>query len=293
MTTIRDALHYGRQQLASMKQSSSQSTRQEAQLLLEQVLHTDRATLYAHAEQVLTAEQEREYFALLQRRLQYEPLSYILGQQEFYGYEFVVDRRVLIPRPETELLVEETLRILRERLDRGRVPLVADIGTGSGAIPITLALEEPHLPTLFAVDISTGALDVARLNCERHNVTSRVHLLHGDLLAPLPEAVDVITANLPYVGLNERDILTPDVYDYEPHLALFSGQQGLDLLQRFLLEVRQEQDKKIHAGAVLLLEIGYRQREPLMAMIEMVLPGVHVISKKDYAGWDRMLQVYL
>lgn len=289
MMTIQEALNYGRHLLTPQEQTSS--ARLETQLLLEHVLQTDRATLYAHSERELTTEQEQRYLSLLQRRLHNEPIAYLTGHQEFYGLDFIVDNRVLIPRPETELLVEETLRLVRERLDAGQTPLVADIGTGSGAIPVTLAVEEPRLPILYGVDISSDALAVARINCERHHVAHRVRLLQGDLLAPLPEPVDIITANLPYVGLDEREILTPDVYDYEPHLALFSGQEGLDLLQRFLHEVRQGDN--IRSGCVLLLEIGYRQRASLVNMLSSLFPDSHVLSKKDYAGWDRMLQVYL
>jgi len=289
MTTIHEALKRGRQLLAEQEQSSS--ARLEALLLLEHVLQTDRATLYAHPERELTVEQEQHYQSLLQRRLRKEPVAYLTGHQEFYGLDFIVDKRVLIPRPETELLVEETLRIVRERLRASTIPVVADIGTGSGIIPITLAIEEPRLPLLYGIDISADSLDVARINCEHHHVEERVHLLQGDLLAPLPEPVDIITANLPYVGLHEREVLTPDVYDYEPHLALFSGQEGLDLLQRFLHEVRQSD--KIRSGCVLLLEIGYRQRAPLVNMLNSLFPDAQILSKKDYAGWDRMLQVSL
>ncbi|HCI78857.1 MAG TPA: peptide chain release factor N(5)-glutamine methyltransferase, partial [Ktedonobacter sp.] len=289
MMTIKDALKYGKNVL--MQHSPASSTRRDVYVLLEHVLQTNRTALYAYPERELTAEQEQHYLSLLQRHLHNEPLAYLTGHQEFYGLDFVVDNRVLIPRPETELLIEETLRIVHERLNTGQTPVVADIGTGSGAIPITLAVEEPRLPLLYGVDISPDALDVARINCEQHHVEERVRLLQGDLLAPLPEPVDIITANLPYVGLDERDILTPDVYDYEPHLALFSGQEGLDLLQRFLQEVQQ--GDKIRNNGILLLEIGYRQRAPLVTMLNSLFPNARVLSKKDYAGWDRMLQVYL
>ena len=288
MMTIQEALKYGKNVITQQKPSSS--TRRDAYLLLEHVLQTDRTVFYAHPERELTTEQEQKYLSLLQRRLHNEPIAYLTGYQEFYGLDFVVDKRVLIPRPETELLVEETLCLVRERLDAGQTPLVADIGTGSGVIPVTLAIEEPRLSLLYGVDISPDALDVARINCEHHHVENRVRLLQGDLLAPLPEPVDIITANLPYIGLDERDILTPDVYDYEPHLALFSGQEGLDLLQRFLNEVQQ--GDKIRKGSVLLLEIGYRQRAPLVNMLSSLLPNAQVLSKKDYAGWDRMLRVF-
>src|SRR6266566_5875478 len=211
MITIKDAL----------AQADQPASRLDAQVLLGYVLNVDRASLYTYPERLLTPQQEEQFHLLLERRKRGEPVAYLVGHKEFFGLDFLVDKRVLIPRPETELLVEAALNSIRAMLDGGHTPLVADIGTGSGVIPITLAIEEPRLPYLYATDISTGALDVASLNCRRHHVEERVRLLQGDLLAPVPEPVDVVTANLPYVGTNEMEILEPDVRDYEPHLALF------------------------------------------------------------------------
>ncbi|HJT57954.1 MAG TPA: peptide chain release factor N(5)-glutamine methyltransferase [Ktedonobacteraceae bacterium] len=265
--------------------------RLETQVLLSHVLHVDRSFLFAYPEHLLSPEQELQFLVLIERRKNGEPTAYLIGHQEFYGLEFLVDQRVLIPRPETELLVEVALQACRTMLASGRIPIVADIGTGSGAIPITLAIEEPRLPYLYASDISSDALAVASLNCQRHDVADRVRLLQGDLLAPLPEPVDVVTANLPYVGTDEVDIVEPGVRDYEPHLALFSGPNGLDLLWRFLVEVQQT--NKLKSGAILVLEIGYQQREPLASMLQELLPGARAVFKKDYGGWDRVLHVAL
>ena len=200
-----------------------------------------------------------------------------------------MDKRVLIPRPETELLVEAALGTIRAMFAAGRTPLIADIGTGTGIIPITLALEEPRIPYLYGIDISADALDVARLNSQKHGVATHLHFLQGDLLAPLPEAVDILIANLPYVGTNEMDMLSPDVRAFEPHLALFSGPEGLDLLQRFFVEAQAS--GKLKAEAVLLLEIGYLQREPLLRLLNELWPQASVTFEKDYASWDRLLKV--
>jgi release factor glutamine methyltransferase len=288
MTSIRQVLERGTSLLTEARRSPA---RLDAQVLLSHVLGVERTALYAYSETPLTSEQMQQFLSLIERRGRGEPIAYLVGHKEFYGLDFLVDRRVLIPRPETELLVESALSICRERLGRGQVPIVADIGTGSGAIPITLAVKEPRLPYLYATDISTDALEVAYLNCQRHHVEERVHLLHGDLLASLPEPVDVFTANLPYVGTNEMEILEPDVRGYEPHVALFSGPDGLDLLRRLFLEARQS--RVVNEGAVFLLEIGYGQREPLIHMLQKVWPQASVMVKKDYAGWDRLLQVSL
>ena len=299
MMTISNALEQGtslltkagpyRDEAASETSAASRMARLDTQVLLSHVLKVDRSFLFAYPERLLSPEQARQFLALLERREQGEPVAYLVGHQEFYGREFVVDKRVLIPRPETELLVEVALRACRGMLDAGRTPLVADIGTGSGVIPITLAIEEPRLPYLYATDISSDALDVASLNCRRHHVEERVRLPQGDLLAPVPEPVDVVTANLPYVGTNEMEILEPDVRDYEPHLALFSGPNGLDLLQRFFTEAQLP--GKLKNGAILVLEIGYSQREPLARLLQELWPQAQVMFIKDYAGWDRVLQV--
>lgn len=289
MTTIKAALEQDIQTLA--RKQERQAARLDAQILLAHVLDVNRSTFYAYPERELSPEQLAQFMALVQRRLQHEPIAYITGQREFYGRDFLVDSRVLIPRPETELLVEEALQTIRGKIAGGMLPVVADIGTGSGAIPVTLAVEEPHLPYLYACDISAAALEVARANSERYHVEQRIRFLQGDLLAPLPEPVDVLTANLPYVGTDEMAHMTSDVLVYEPHLALFSGPEGLHLLQRFC-----EQALHLHIlkpAAVILLEIGYRQCEPLTNLLQTLFPHATVTCKQDYAGWNRLLCVEL
>jgi release factor glutamine methyltransferase len=284
MTTIGEAIELGTAAL-------TEAGRLDAQVLLGYVLRLERASLIAYPELPLAGEQEQQYRLLLDRRKRGEPIAYLVGHKEFFGLDFFVDKRVLIPRPETELLVESALKIIRGFLARGLTPVVADIGTGSGVVAITLAVQELRLPYVYASDISHDALDVALLNCQRHGVEYRVRLLYGDLLAPLPEPVDVLTANLPYVGTDELNILAADVRDYEPPLALFSGTQGLDLLQRFFIEAQQTDKLKEHA--VLLLEIGYQQREALIGLLHSLWPRATVTFDKDYAGWDRLAQVVL
>ncbi len=293
MTTVKDALEQAIQRLiqANSAAQETRGARLDAQLLLSHVTGYERAHLYAYPERVLADEQERAFFALIERRQQGEPLAYLVGHKEFYGLDLLVDQRVLIPRPETELLVEAALRFVRARLDSGEQPLVADIGTGSGAIPIALAVAEPRLQRIYACDISTDALTVARANCQRQHVEERISLCEGDLLAALPEAVDLLTANLPYVGTEEITQLAPDVLHYEPHLALFSGPKGLGLLYRFFAQAK-EFDKLKEKGSI-LVEIGYQQKADLTLYIHELWPHATVVAQQDYAGWDRLLQIYL
>jgi release factor glutamine methyltransferase len=286
--TIKELLAQGTQILTA---AGHENVRRDAQVLLMHTLGIERSTLYAYPEREVTPEQAALFFQLIERRRLDEPIAYLIGHREFYGHDFFVDKRVLIPRPETELLVEAALSAIQQKFSSGQIPIVADIGTGSGAIPVTIALEETRLPYLYACDISIEALQVARLNCQRQHVEARVRLLQGDLLAPLPEPVDILTANLPYVGTYEMEMLTPEVKAYEPQQALFSGPQGLDLLRRFCQEAAQPGILNPHA--VLLLEIGYAQREPLSLLLHQHWPQATLLYKKDYAGWDRMVQISL
>ena len=288
MNSIKDVLAQATLLLA---QAGLPEPRLDAQRLLCHILQVELPTLYSYPDRLLTGQQEQQFRQMIDRRQRGEPVAYLVGHKEFFGLDFLVDHRVLIPRPETELLVESALRNVRTLLSKGQIPILADIGTGSGIIPITLAVQEPRLFTIYAIDISSDALDVARLNCQRHQVEQRVHLLQGDLLAPLPTMVDILTANLPYVGTDEMAELAPDVRAYEPHQALFSGPQGLDLLQRFLIDTKDSGKLRPHAS--LHLEIGYQQRAVLTQLLRRLWPRAEVTVEKDYSGWDRLLSIQL
>ena len=288
MTTIHQVLEKA---TLSLTQADQPGARLDAQVLLSHILQTRRSFLYTYPEHMITSKQELQYLALIERRSRGEPVAYLTGHKEFYGLDFLVDHRVLIPRPETELLVEAALDACRKMFDAGCTPIIADIGTGSGAIPVTLAVFEPRLPYLYASDISADALDVAQLNCQQHHVEERIRLLQGNLLIPLPEPVDILTANLPYIGTEESAEIPLDVRAYEPHLALFSGLFGLDLMLRFFQELQQSQ--KLKEGAIILLEIGYHQHEPLTAILQEIWPQATLRFTKDFAGWYRVLQVTL
>jgi release factor glutamine methyltransferase len=257
------------------------SPRLDAELLLAHVLGVNRAAILARPDQRLTPKELTRYRNLVTRRAGREPLAYIVGHREFYGLDFAVDARALIPRPETELLVEHALSIARQ-LDP---PLqIADVGAGSGAIAVTLAV---HLrqATLYALDDSAGALAVVAENARRHQVDGRVHCLQSDLLSALPGPVDLITANLPYVTSEEWPDLDPEIRDHEPRAALDGGPDGLDLIRRLLATA----GPYLRPGSALLLEIGASQGTPVTALARVHLPQARVQVHQDYAGLDRLV----
>jgi release factor glutamine methyltransferase len=262
------------------------SPRLDAEVLLAHTLGWERARLYARPEWEPTEEQQRAYWSVLNRRERCEPIPYITGHREFYGLDFFVDSRVLIPRPETELLVELALETaVRLEMGKGR-PLIADVGTGSGIIAISLAVTLPGA-TVYATDVSAGALHVAARNVEQHNVVERVQLLLGDLLDPLPQPVHLIAANLPYVSTEQLAEADPDVVDYEPLLALEGGGDGLAHIRRML---SQTGEWLLPQGAV-LLEIGAEQGEAVMGLAAQHCPGARVELFHDYAGHDRVVRI--
>jgi release factor glutamine methyltransferase len=221
---------------------------------------------------------------MIDRRLEREPFAYISGRAQFFGLEMTVSRSVLIPRPETELLVEKAIAVA-EAADVP-APLIADIGTGCGAIAIALAVKMPRA-RLYATDISRSALDVAELNCREHGVQDRVGLLEGDLAKPLPGPVHMIVANLPYVTDDELPGLAPEVSAFEPRLALAGGPDGLRLIERLMSQAHE----RLLFGGVLLLEIGHDQAEPVRKLAASYFPEATVGVQRDLSGLHRIAAV--
>jgi len=251
-TTLANALANGAARLAHLS-----SVRADAELLLMRAANIDRAFLLTHPDVSLTPEQLATYNQWIERRAQHEPIQYIIGEQEFYGLPLRVTPDVLIPRPETEHLVEAALQRLPHNL-----PLrIVDVGTGSGAIAIALAHALPQA-SVTALDTSPAALAVARQNAQRHDVASRIRFLESDLLAAVAtEIFDAIVSNPPYVS--ELEVLEPQVRDYEPHAALFAGRSGLDIYQRLIPQARQ----CLRPQGWLLMEIGHGQRDALASLL--------------------------
>ncbi len=247
-------------------------------MLLGHVLGISRATLLTHPERSLTARQLSSYQALARRRASNYPLPYLTGSVEFYGLEFAVTPEVLIPRPDTETLVELAL---------ARCPAsIVDVGTGSGCIAVALAV---HLPqaAVCGIEISPATLAVAQRNVKRHGVSGRVRLMRGDVLNPRPSSVDLIVSNPPYISTGDCASLPVSVRNHEPRLALDGGASGLEIVRQLLIQA----PAVLNPGGGLLIEIGASQGEAAGHLARTFFPRAKVRVHPDLAGRDRVLEV--
>ena len=250
----------------------------EAEVLLRHTLRIDRAQLYTEPDCELKQRQADTYRTFIKRRIKGEPSAYITGHREFFCLDFYVDKHVLIPRPETELLVEQT--ILRTKQYKN--PVIIDVGTGCGAIAVSLAKNLPDR-VIYAVDISKAALKVAARNCLAHGVEDRVKLLHGDLLESLPTQVDIIVANLPYVLTS--DVPRVNTFGFEPSLALDGGADGMDVVKRLCLQAKD----RLRLAGCLLLEIGMGQSKITSNILRELYPAANIDIMSDLSGIARVV----
>jgi release factor glutamine methyltransferase len=234
------------------------SPRLNAETLLMFTLNCDRAYLFAHPERKLTSDEESRYAAALEERSRGVPAQYITGRQEFWGMDLIVTPAVLIPRPETEHVVEAVLEVVTPEEPRAEAgpskagPLrIADVGTGSGAIALALARELPQAE-IHATDVSSAALEIARANAARHQLSDRIHFLQTDLLAGLSPPFDVIVSNPPSVGESEEDQVQLEVLKFEPRSAVFAGPVGTEVIQRIV----PQSWEILRPGGWLVLEIS-------------------------------------
>jgi release factor glutamine methyltransferase len=306
---IRGALKEG---MARLRAADTASHTLATELLLMHVLGRDRAWMYAHVGEPLDAAKSEEFFALIARRAAGEPTQYLTGRQEFWGLEFGVTPAVLIPRPETEHVMEVALARLGERglkihMDTGapRKRLrVADVGTGSGCLAVALAYELPHAD-VYATDISEPALEIARRNAMRHGVADRVHFLECDLLdavensnqsgararhtvpasAPHGTRFDLIVSNPPYVALEEAPLLQREVRDHEPHQALFGGRTGVEIYGRLIEQARE----LLRDRGILALELGHDSADYVRGIFDEQSGWTKVSITMDLAGIPRVL----
>lgn len=255
--------------------------RLEARLILSSVLQKPQTWLIANGDEKLSAEQTTRLDNLLAMRAGGRPLPHLLGEWPFFGRDFEISPGALIPRPETELLVEEALAWLRAHPGRRRA---ADVGTGSGCIAVSLAAEIPDL-AVAAPDISFAALEVARGNIRRFELQGRVHPLLSDLLAAAPGPFDLVCANLPYIPTATLEKLS--VADYEPRLALDGGNDGLQLVERLLGQL----PGRLAPGGLALLEIEAGQGNSVLVLAAKTLSGWPARVSTDLAGLPRMLRI--
>ncbi|MFQ6122257.1 MAG: peptide chain release factor N(5)-glutamine methyltransferase [Dehalococcoidales bacterium] len=270
--TLKQALSQAREILAA---NDIEDASVESELLLRHTLKISRVQLYLDLSRELSRKQEETFWHLIKRRQSGEPTAYITGHREFYGLDFYVDPRVLIPRPESESLVEKALDLAHQR----SIATIAEIGTGCGAIAISLAV---HLPEakIYATDISAAALKVALSNCQKHGVANRICLLQGNMLDPLSEPVDLIVANLPYVKESE---LPPT--SFEPVLALDGGLEGLEKIRQLCYQA----NSKLRPQGCLLLEIGQGQRKAVTTFLHSLFPLARIEVTSDLSGIDRVV----
>ncbi|MBA7545770.1 Release factor glutamine methyltransferase [subsurface metagenome] len=251
----------------------------ESELLLRHALNISRVQLYLDLNHELSPEQEETFWHLIERRLSHEPTAYILGHREFYGLDFYVDPSVLIPRPESELLVEKALKLAQNHT----ISTIAEVGTGCGAIAISLAINLPQAK-IYATDISASALEVALFNCQKHGVVDRICLLAGDMLDHLPEPVDLIVANLPYVKESEINAA-----GFEPLVALNGGSDGLGKIHQLCHQVGD----KLRPEGCLLLEIGQEQERTVTTLLRSLFPSTEIEVAPDLSGIDRVISLRL
>jgi release factor glutamine methyltransferase len=273
------ALHAATRELAPI---SHEDARLEAEVLMSIALGTDRAHVIAALHESLPDDARASFRALIARRLQREPLAYITGRREFHGIDFAVDSSVLIPRPETEMLVEFALDEIQRR---GSGTSVADVGTGSGAIAVAIALHAPDARGL-ATDASAASLAVARRNAAAARVGERIEFREADLLSGLPQ-LDIILANLPDISEHDWQALPPEIRDHEPRAALVGGPKGAEVIERLLVDAPAH----LAPGGALAAEIGDEQGSALLAAARSLFPDADCYIELDISGLDRMLVI--
>jgi release factor glutamine methyltransferase len=290
--TILEALNWGQAQLKSTlheKTDSEPNPMLESQILLSHILDKPTSYLFAHFEDPLRPDHVDQYQRLIERRMCHEPIAYLLGRRDFYGRTFRVNSFVLIPRPETEHLLDAALRVLTDR------SIAVDLGTGSGAIAVSLAAERSE--PVIAVDIDDRSLRIAEVNARDHGVDHLVSFLHGNLLEPIMERAShgsedhmVIAANLPYLRQRQWELIDPDVRDYEPKHALTAGVDGLDVYDALFSQISVHR-KRLPRVLDLFLEIDPSQKRGMHMLIGEYFPDATISSQDDLAGMPRLVHV--
>jgi release factor glutamine methyltransferase len=295
---IRNALRHA---IARLNAAAVPSSALSAELLLMHTLGRDRTWLYTHSDEALESSAAEKYFGLIARRVAGEPTQYLIGKQEFWGLEFEVTPAVLIPRPETEHVIEVALeRMGKEK--RSESLRIADVGTGSGCIAVALAKEFPKAE-IVATDISQSAIEVAQRNAVRHKVADRIQFIETDLMAecfhqspitnhqsrPFHAPFALIVSNPPYVAGNDANTLQREVHDHEPHIALFGGPTGTEIYARLI----EQAGSLLTPNGHLVLELGYGASEHVREMLESRKIWTNIAITNDLAEIPRVLAAEL
>ncbi len=253
-----------------------------AEVILAHALNISRTQLLTRLDQSPSPEELALFQANLTRVLKDEPLAYVVGHREFYDLDLITDQRALIPRPETECLIEFALAHFANHPG----PIIADIGTGCGGIAVTLA---KHLPRarVIAADLSAEAVDLARENAVRHGVADRIDFRVGNLLEPVTESLDLLAANLPYIDDKDWPFLQKTIRGHEPKMAFLGGPDGLDLMRAML----KDAPRVVKAGGLILMEIGAYQGDDVTAIAQPHFPSAQITVRPDYAGLDRLVVI--
>ena len=295
MNTIRDILNWAAEYLKSL---NIPSDRLDSEVLLSFVLNKDRTYLYANSEKPILPEEHKKFKELIERRGRREPLSYITGEKEFWSLKFKVSRDTLIPRPETEILVQTVLDIIRSQWSvvSGQLNIL-DIGTGSGNIAVSIAKESPE-SHVFTVDKSDSALSVAKENAEIHGVAERITFLKGDLYdlrlenskfqIPNSKLYDIIVSNPPYIPTGDIEGLMPEVRDWEPRWALDGGKDGLEIIQKII----KDAPLFLKSKGFLAMEIGFGQSEEVSRIISETDKFDNIKTIKDLSGIERVVTAW-
>ncbi len=282
---IQSSLSWAKENLQGISQTASL----DSEVLLAYLLRQTKEYLLTHPEKRLNKKFIQDYRNLVSRRAKGEPVAYLINHQEFFGLDFYVDHRVLIPRPETEALVEDVLEICSKN---PQIKHIVDLGTGSGCIAIVLA-KNLSQSQVWALEISEDALRIADINVKKHQLEDRIDLIQSNLLVNYPEELQkekpIIIANLPYIGTSESNFIAQETEKYEPHLALFGGKDGLFYYEKLLQQIRE---RKILFHSM-FFEIGFSQEEKIQKLIKKHLPQSKVTVKKDLADLPRTVEIAL
>ena len=278
---VRDALRQAREKLRA---SGVEDAGFEAEYLLRSSLGCTREQLLLALDSDVSSSDQLRFDSIIGRRAAGEPSAYITGHKEFYGLDFKVDPRALIPRPETELLVEFALEFVARRTSRVEALNIAEVGVGCGAITIALAMNLSGA-RVTATDISPAALKLASENVSRHGVEDRVTLLEGDLLQDVSGPIDILVSNPPYIPSSQVDILPREIRDHEPRVALDGGEDGITVIERLIRQAKE----KLRPGGAMFVEIGWDLGDRALARSLELWPESEVSITPDLACLDRVL----